>query len=79
MSKIKLISEGMAQCIYEPRGDCGLEGFDLDNHYKFENVKHETKGGEYYRLYHKDVDYYETCGPLEFKRYFLPITKKIII
>lgn len=57
------------QCIYEPRGDHHLEGFLLNAIYRYQMMK-DSKGA-YYRVYPTSYDdYYETCGPNIFKKYF---------
>ena len=64
----KTISD-RAECIFEPRGDNGLEGYSLGNLYYYELMY--DKKGKYYRMYPTDeTDYYETCGPNVFKKYF---------
>jgi hypothetical protein len=59
--------KGKCECVYEPRGDNGLEGFMLNTIYIFEKMK--DKKGIYFRIY-LSSDYYETCGPVVFRRYF---------
>lgn len=60
---------GKAKCIYDPRGDHGLEGYQLEGVYNFQ-VCYDKKG-KYYRVFPtEETDYYETCGPIIFKRYF---------
>jgi hypothetical protein len=60
------------KCIYEPRGDHGLEGYGLNNIYNCSfNVNSNC-----YRVYPViDSLFYETCGPNVFKRYFKLIEK----
>lgn len=50
-------------CIYEPRGDYGLEGFELKTVYNCERMNN------YYRIYLQN-DYYETCSIKVFNKYF---------
>lgn len=60
---------GKARCIFEPRGDHGLEGYQLDEVYLYQECF--DKKGKYYRVFPtKETDYYETCGPIIFKKYF---------
>lgn len=54
-------------CKIAPMGSDGLEGFMENEEYKYEFLKIKDKG--YYRVYH-DENYYETCGPKIFNRYF---------
>lgn len=59
-------------CFFEPRGNNGLEGYCLNQTYKYEFIAKDKNGKPYYRIY-PDVDfkeYYEVCGPTVFKRYF---------
>lgn len=54
------------QCMIEPRGDHGLEGFQRDCIYFFE-IKEK-----YVRVY-LTPDYYETCSTRTFIYYFKEI------
>lgn len=68
---VKVLSEGKAACISEPRGDGGLEGYSMGEEYKFQCCINDTRGGRYYRIFpDPEFDYYETCGPNEFLKYF---------
>lgn len=69
-NKIKILKIGTAKCIYEPRGDHGLEGYQLNQYYKY-NLK-EDKKGQYYAIFptHIDTSYYETCSLRVFKKFF---------
>lgn len=61
-----------AICIYEPRGDHGLEGYLLNRTYLFQMCY--DKKGKYYRIFpSEELDYYECCGPINFKKYFKEI------
>jgi hypothetical protein len=63
---------GKCICIYEPRGDHGLEGYQLNDTYLFQ-ICYDKKG-KYYRVFPtEETDYYETCGPIIFKKYFKEI------
>lgn len=70
----ELISSGIAECIFEPRGDAGLEGYELGRTYKFERCRRDSvkasRAGYYYRVWPTDGDYYECCGPNQFKTFF---------
>ena len=66
---MKVLVETKAVCKNEPRGDYGLEGFQLGELYKVQVV--ENKVGYYIRVYPKgNDDYYETCSTLAFSRFF---------
>lgn len=66
---------GKCRCIYDPRGDHGLEGFQLNEIHLFQ-VCYDEKG-KYYRVFpNEEIDYYETCGPIVFKKYFEVIHEK---
>lgn len=69
-SKAEVIEIGVAECIYEPRGDNGLEGYVLGLNYLFHKIR-RPDGRKYYRVWPSvGVDYYECAGPTMFKRYF---------
>jgi hypothetical protein len=60
---------GKCSCIYEPRGDHGLEGYQLNEIYLFQMCY--DKKGKYYRVFpSEELDYYECCGPINFQKYF---------
>lgn len=60
-----------AQCIFEPRGSCGLEGYCKGDNYRAEFFKTDVAGKPYYRVYPVEGDdYYETCSPTVFNRFF---------
>ncbi len=64
-----VVSEGHCTCIFEPRGDHGLEGYALNDRYKFQQMKDSQ--GIYYRVYPDEGDsYYETCTSIVFKQHF---------
>ena len=44
-----LLHSGRVKCIYEPRGDYGLEGYQLDQFYDYEMF--EKDGKKYARVY----------------------------
>lgn len=72
MEKTILVS-GMCECIYEPRGDHGLEGYQLRDKYRFQKVTPDKKGRIYFRVFPDDVlipSYYETCSERSFEKYF---------
>ena len=80
-----VVNEGICKCIYEPRGDGGLEGFNIDALYRFQVVE---KAGRYVRIFHATAlhktesaavppieigMYYETVGirgPNSFTKFF---------
>jgi hypothetical protein len=63
---------GKAVCTCEPRGCNGLEGYQLDNTYLYQVCF--DKKGKYYRIFPtKELEYYETCGPMIFKKFFKEI------
>jgi hypothetical protein len=61
------LETGICTCKVAPMGNDGLEGFIENDEYKYEYIFIKNKG--YYRIYLEE-DYYETCGPNIFKRYF---------
>ena len=63
----------LCQCIYEPRGSNGLEGYNRDYYYLCEYKDKDKNGRPYYRVYPEyrpDDIYYETCGTGTFKKFF---------
>ncbi len=73
---IKIIEQGIAECIKEPRGVGGLEGYDNGESYKFELCR-RRENAPYYRIYPNDelADYYETCGKYQFSQHFRVLQK----
>ena len=70
-SKAEVIEIGVAECIYEPRGDNGLEGYVLGLPYLFHKIKRPDSRKHFYRVWPSiGVDYYECAGPQVFLRYF---------
>lgn len=74
-----ILDTGTCTCIFEPRGDCGLEGYFLNNNYRYEYIqqhKQNMKDKKYYRVYptsdHNEYapDYYECCSRANFNKYF---------
>lgn len=62
---------GSATCTYEPRGDHGLEGYQLGKSYKFEFVEHSQSRKRHCRVYPVESNpYYEVCGIVIFFRFF---------
>lgn len=67
----RCIDAFQAQCIYEPRGDHGLEGYQLDKLYDVELMSEDKDGKEYYRVYlFAERWEWETCSKTIFNRYF---------
>jgi len=68
----RVVQKGSVACVYEPRGDKGLEGYQLNEFYKFEEM--QDSKGIYYRVYPDCLDwpnkYYETCNKVSFRKYF---------
>lgn len=64
----------LATCIYEPRGDHGLdENFQLGERYVYQDELIDKKGRRYVRVYpdsERAPGYYATCGAGIFLRYF---------
>ncbi len=68
------------RCVYEPRGDHGLEGYNLGDVYRYE-TKRDNDGTEYVRVYPQDDPfelgkYYETCSVSNFNKYFEKVQHK---
>lgn len=61
---------GKAICMYEPRGEKGLEGYQLGESYDCEQCIGKD-GRAYYRVWPVSGDmYYETCSVSTFNRFF---------
>lgn len=70
----QVIESGTCVCVCEPRGDKGLEGYQLNDKYPYQLMYDTVKDVRYYRVYPvpegKHSEYYETCGIKVFARYF---------
>ena len=76
---IEIISKGKCECYNAPRGDAGLEGYEIRDTYKFEKCRKKGKREKYYRLYHDwDTDYYECCGATQFAENFKILEEKSV-
>ncbi len=66
------VRSGLVTCVYEPRGDKGLEGFQLNCTYPFKEM--QGSKGIYFQIYPDRLDfpnrYYETCNKVSFNKYF---------
>lgn len=70
-----ILESGISACINEPRGDNGLEGFQLNEIIKYERV--ETETDNYYRVWSQSWEkdeYKEICSTVIFSRYFTKIS-----
>lgn len=68
-----ITEQGTCECIGAPMSDAGLEGYEPGSHYQYEFLNNPNiTSGPYYRIYHS-YNFYETCGPGIFKRYFKPL------
>jgi hypothetical protein len=68
------INAKQAKCILQPMGAHGLEGYSLDDLYKYEYRETGANDGKpYYRIWPTEGNYYETCSANIFKHYFKPI------
>ena len=65
-----IVEKGKCICIYEPRGDNGLEGFIRNDVYNYEKVIIDRK--VYYKIYldANSLEDYGICGRIVFKRFF---------
>lgn len=76
MDKITVLDNGFCECMYEPRGDCGLEGYQLNTTYPYERKQNITTGEMYYKVFpinfldKSDRTYGETCSKKQFNKYF---------
>lgn len=66
---VPLITELVAICETEPRGDAGLEGYQRGGSYRCELV--EGNSPRYYRVFPDiESDYYECAVPRTFTKFF---------
>lgn len=64
-------TQAFCTCIFEPRGQSGLEGYSRGDIYKYEYFEKDVSGRPYYRVYPLSGDnYYETCSVAVFNRFF---------
>lgn len=71
-SPLRVVETGTCLCHCEPRGDAGLEGYQLNDVYRYALVKTEKFTDGYYRVYPSEFspDYYETCSKRAFTAHF---------
>ena len=69
--------QGTCECILEPSGKGGLEGYVSGEKYRYMHMSHDKHGKPYYRVFTSDLwpDYYETCDESLFRAHFT-ITEK---
>lgn len=70
--KYKLLHRGRCKCVYEPRGDYGLEGYQLNLFYDYE-MRQSEQHGRYYKVNCNDKlspGYGQTCTPRAFNKFF---------
>lgn len=67
----QILGEGTVECVYEPRGIFGMEGYSRGDRYKYQMVKDDVRG-KYFRLWPsmESPEYYETCSMFAFNRCF---------
>ena len=63
-----LSGQGGCVCHNEPRGDHGLEGYQRDQIYFYQELFDEK--GTYYRVFPTTSSRYETCDVKIFNKYF---------
>ena len=87
-----VLEQGTVCCIYEPRGEHGLEGFMLDDLYPFTRYRGLIRDNEwsnylktntppyeteYYRIYNDSPDLeYSICKATLFNKYFKKVDNK---
>ena len=76
----EIISYGKCICVYEPRGDYGLEGYQLGDEHPYQ-LKKSKDGKKYYKVFPitvkemerkgmEDPIYGECCTSNQFKKCF---------
>ena len=67
----KEIGFGFCVCKCEPRGDNGLEGYQLHDRYLFRVMRDENiKARSHYRVFPVDPLFFETCSFRTFNKFF---------
>jgi hypothetical protein len=71
----ELLETGTCECIAEPMGESGLEGYNEGDWYIYEHMSEDKNKKPYYRIYNNGeygilLGYYETCGVNTFKKFF---------
>ena len=71
MNKGNSVINGVCRCICEPRGDNGLEGYQVGEAYRYRKMIGPDQRC-FYKVYpsKEQADYCEACGPNVFKRFF---------
>ena len=72
-SKFTEIRIGICSCTHEPRGLNGLEGYQRGENYRYVKVADkENPAKAHYRVFPSSLEpeYYETCGPIIFDKFF---------
>lgn len=65
----EIVTELVAVCIHEPRGDHGMEGYQRAGSYRCQFV--EGNSPRYYRVFPDiESDYYECAVPRAFTKFF---------
>lgn len=71
MTTEPIVTELVAVCHHEPRGEFGLEGYQRGNSYRCEFVHTEYPRPRYYRVFPGSPDdYYECAVPRTFTKFF---------
>jgi hypothetical protein len=81
VSEPLIIEIGTAKCIYEPRGEHGLEGYQCGEIYKYE-YKETEHLRRYYKIFPNDAlcpTYGENVGRNSFKKYFEIVTRTMFL
>ena len=69
MTTAPIVTELVATCIYEPRGEHGLEGYQRGELYRCQFVQEIMS--RHYRIYPGEpADYYECAIPRTFTKFF---------
>jgi len=68
--KFRKEETGSCTCICEPRGEHGLEGYQLDEKYLFERMVNNDTDKVHFKVYPCGIDYAEYCKKGIFRRYF---------
>ncbi len=72
-----VLSTGTCVCVVPPKGEQDMKGYVRGLDYKYEHVKtnplpkyNVTETAEYYKVYHHNTTYFESCTVDFFNKHF---------
>lgn len=64
---METIEKGICQCVREPNGFDGLDGYKREYVYWFKRIESKDP---YYQIFFQSGSQYQTCGIMNFLRFF---------